>query len=374
MCYVLRFGCFTFNISQLNKSVLLLFFQVKPEDYDADLIAQENALRQYKKRCDAINKINEERQKVAEIKIAQAENKVTKKAVRKAPKVELVSENGKTLAGSGKIGTFSFLKTEAEQKLSAPSSKTTARLQFSVKKESSPGPTGDPKPPSPEPAPTRPPKVSVPTRTASGRQRTVTEISAEIKRKKQQIALTNARIHLQKRVEEQKLGKKVLDIPNIVDEAEADERSNKPDKSSASRPESKKRRIFSEVKTKTSINEVDKDARRGLEKEALLLKEKLEFWGGDLKKLSKFQIRIIQLDTRISDFIDGQLTSSYVQSKINELAQMLRVHEENSVPKEWTCTFDREEKRYRYTNKASGKSQLTHPGEDDGESYQSSFP
>jgi hypothetical protein len=235
------------------------------------------------------------------------------------------------------------MKSEAEQKMSS-ATKSSARLTFTVKKASSPAPEEPDPVATSEHLPT-PSKVTVPTHTPSGRQRTVTEIAAEIKRKKQQIALTNARIHLQKRVEEQKLSKKVLEpTEKKVESSEVKSKiktENNSQKVESPKQENKKRRIFQEVKSKSPVKDVDKESRRALEKEAALLKEKLEFWGGDLKKLSKFQIQIIQVETRISDFIEGHLSVSYVQKRINELGQMLRDHEENSVPKDWTCTFDR---------------------------------
>jgi len=360
---------------------------IKPDSYDSDLIAQEAALKQWKKKCTEIKKINETRTKAAEERKKLAESQPKPALPRVTPRIELENDSERITSDNpsgsfGKIGKFKFMKSEAEQKMSS-ATKSSARLTFTVKKASSPAPeeSATPAPP-PEVAPPErspaPPKVTVPTHTPSGRQRTVTEIAAEIKRKKQQIALTNARIHLQKRVEEQKLSKKILepaekkeDVKEIRSRNKEEKNSEKPE---SPKQENKKRRIFQEVKSKSPVKEVDKDSRRALEKEAVLLKEKLEFWGGDLKKLSKFQIQIIQVETRISDFIEGHLSASYVQCKINELGQMLRSHEENSVPKDWTCTFDREEKTYRYTNKITGKSQLTHPGEDDGSSDSESEP
>ena len=312
-------------------------------------------MRKWRKRCEDVKKINEERKKVIEERKKVAESQPKATAPRKNPRIELENEtNGKkaidvTDGSIGKIGKFNFLKSEAEQKQSAPP-KNSARLTFTVKKAASltpeiqDRPVSPPRLPSPpKPSPKRP-KLNVATHTASGKQRTVTEIAAEIKRKKQQIALTNARIHLQKRVEEQNLDKKALVVTH---DSQPTEVKNKEEKvSSKEAPESpisesKKRRIFQEVKSKSPVVEVDKDAKRAIEKEASLLKEKLEFWGGDLKRLSKFQIQIIQLGTRISDFIEGHLSETYIQSKISEMGQMLRAHEENSVPKDWTCIYDR---------------------------------
>ncbi|KAL5250333.1 hypothetical protein ACHWQZ_G016163 [Mnemiopsis leidyi] len=362
---------------------------IKPDSYDSDLIAQETALKQWKRKCVEIKRNNETRKKAAEERKRLAESQPKPTLPRVTPRIELENDSDKISSeipsGSfGKIGKFKFMKTEAEQKIPS-AAKSSARLTFTVKKASSPAPEDpaprDVTPPSRDVTPPitlTPAKVKVPTVTSSGRQRTVTEIAAEIKRKKQQIALTNARIHLQKRVEEQKLSKKVLenvqkkeDVKEIRSRNRDDRKVEKP---ASPKQENKKRRIFQEVKSKSPTKEVDKDSRRALEKEANLLKEKLEFWGGDLKKLSKFQIQIIQLETRISDFVAGHLSATYVQSKVNELGQMLRDHEENSVPKDWSCTYDREEKTYRYTNKVTGKSQLTHPGEDDGSSESESEP
>lgn len=372
---------------------------VKPESYESDLIAQETALKQWRKKCGEIKKINETRTKAAEERKKLAESQPKPTLPRITPRVELENDPERITSDNpsgsfGKIGKFKFMKSEAEQKVSS-ATKSSARLTFTVKKASSPAPeeSAPPREVSPPKHIPAPPKVTVPTHTPSGRQRTVTEIAAEIKRKKQQIALTNARIHLQKRVEEQKLSKRVLEPAEKKEEVKeirsrnSEEKKNgdkkngdkknvekkhsekkNSDKPGSPKQESKKRRIFQEVKSKSPLKEVDKDSRRALEKEAALLKEKLEFWGGGLKKLSKFQIQIIQVETRISDFIEGHLSASYVQCKINELGQMLRSHEENSVTKDWTCTFDREEKTYRYSNKITGKSQLTHPGEDDGSS------
>ena len=304
-----------------------------------------------------MKRINETRKKAAEERKKLAESQPKPTLPRVTPRIELENDSDKisseTPSGSfGKIGKFKFMKTEAEQKIPS-AAKSSARLTFTVKKASSPAPeesapSRDVTPPSRDVTPPislTPAKVNVPTVTPSGRQRTVTEIAAEIKRKKQQIALTNARIHLQKRVEEQKLSKKVLEnVPKKEEVKEIRSRNRddkKVEKPASPKQENKKRRIFQEVKSKSPNKEVDKDSRRALEKEANLLKEKLEFWGGDLKKLSKFQIQIIQLETRISDFVAGHLSATYVQCKVNELGQMLRDHEENSVPKEWSCTYDR---------------------------------
>eukprot|EP00116_Pleurobrachia_bachei_P011201 sb/3471463/ len=102
-----------------------------------------------------------------------------------------------------------------------------------------------------------------------------------------------------------------------------------------------------------------------LENEATILCEKLEFLGG--KVGSKFQVACVEIRTRMSDYRAGELSLGYVKKKIREVGDKLREEVEKDVPAGWQCSFDRKDQRYVYRNVKTGKTQITHPGEDEEE-------
>ena len=215
-------------------------------------------------------------------------------------------ENAEERDKIGRIGKFSFIKHKNEEREVTP---PVARLQFKVKQkpEADESETYEK---SPSLQVHRPDEHIVKKQKTN---KTISEITAEIKKKKQQIALTNAQLVIKQRVAEHKqIGLKSVEVRH---------------------PE-KRKRTFQEVKQPGS-------EKLNIEKEVKLIVEKLEFLGGGVTKLSKFQQMQIALKTRVHDYTNGEISERYMRSKVMELKELLRKHEENSVSAEWKCSFDR---------------------------------
>ncbi|XP_046861631.1 formin-binding protein 4-like [Xenia sp. Carnegie-2017] len=92
-----------------------------------------------------------------------------------------------------------------------------------------------------------------------------------------------------------------------------------------------------------------------------LLSSKLEFLNVRKDDLNKLVIVLIQMETRIRDWREGGLSSTYIVKKLREAAQELTSYELSAVPEGWTCHWESTYKRYFYTNSKTGESQWEFP-------------
>ncbi|XP_072047577.1 formin-binding protein 4-like isoform X2 [Amphiura filiformis] len=93
------------------------------------------------------------------------------------------------------------------------------------------------------------------------------------------------------------------------------------------------------------------------------LTSKLEFLGQTRKGLSKLQILLIEIETRILDWREGALDGKHLLRKLQVADWELQVKESEAVPLGWTCTWNRTHKQYYYTNSTTGESQWDYPAD-----------
>ena len=72
-----------------------------------------------------------------------------------------------------------------------------------------------------------------------------------------------------------------------------------------------------------------------------LLSNKLEFLNINKEGANKLLIVLVQMETRIKDWREGGLSSTYIVKKLREAAQELRSYEQSAVPEGWSCHWDR---------------------------------
>ncbi|XP_002739686.2 formin-binding protein 4-like [Saccoglossus kowalevskii] len=94
-----------------------------------------------------------------------------------------------------------------------------------------------------------------------------------------------------------------------------------------------------------------------------LITGKLEFL--DIKKsmMTKFQIMLLEVETRILDWREGALDTKYLIRKLQDADWELQQYELSSQPRGWSCHWDRIHKQYYYTNNSTGESQWEFPTE-----------
>ncbi|XP_031689069.1 formin-binding protein 4 [Oncorhynchus kisutch] len=97
------------------------------------------------------------------------------------------------------------------------------------------------------------------------------------------------------------------------------------------------------------------------------LTSKMEFLGINKKTISNFQLLLLQTETRIADWREGALNGIYLRRRLQEAAEHIKHYELNAAPKGWSCHWDREQRRYFYTNDRTSASQWDFPAEEDVE-------
>uniref|UniRef100_A0A4W5NYD4 Formin binding protein 4 n=2 Tax=Hucho hucho TaxID=62062 RepID=A0A4W5NYD4_9TELE len=97
------------------------------------------------------------------------------------------------------------------------------------------------------------------------------------------------------------------------------------------------------------------------------LTSKMEFLGINKRTISNFQLLLLQTETRISDWREGALNGIYLRRRLQEAAEHIKHYELNAAPKGWSCHWDREQRRYFYTNDRTSASQWDFPAEEDVE-------
>ncbi|XP_028416445.1 formin-binding protein 4-like [Dendronephthya gigantea] len=92
-----------------------------------------------------------------------------------------------------------------------------------------------------------------------------------------------------------------------------------------------------------------------------LLSNKLEFLNINKDGVNKLLIVLIQMETRIKDWREGNLSSAYMVKKLRDAAEELKSYEQSAIPQGWSCNWDSTYKRYFYTNDKTGESQWDYP-------------
>nr|XP_054761675.1 formin-binding protein 4-like [Lytechinus pictus]XP_054761676.1 formin-binding protein 4-like [Lytechinus pictus] len=90
---------------------------------------------------------------------------------------------------------------------------------------------------------------------------------------------------------------------------------------------------------------------------------KLEFLGISTKGLNKFQVMLIEMETRIQDWREGLLESKQLLQRLETSDWELQRYETDAAPKGWLCSWDRTHKQYYYTNISTNESQWDYPVE-----------
>ncbi|XP_052321170.1 formin-binding protein 4-like [Oncorhynchus keta] len=97
------------------------------------------------------------------------------------------------------------------------------------------------------------------------------------------------------------------------------------------------------------------------------LTSKMAFLGINKKTISNFQLLLLQTETRIADWREGALNGIYLRRRLQEAAEHIKHYELNAAPKGWSCHWDREHRRYFYTNDRTNASQWDFPAEEEEE-------
>ncbi|KAJ7998013.1 hypothetical protein DPEC_G00218140 [Dallia pectoralis] len=97
------------------------------------------------------------------------------------------------------------------------------------------------------------------------------------------------------------------------------------------------------------------------------LTSKMEFLGINKRTISNFQLLLLQTETRIADWREGALNGIYLRRRLQEAAEHIKHYELNAAPKGWSCHWDREHRRYFYTNDRTSASQWDYPEEEEDE-------
>ncbi|XP_078586735.1 uncharacterized protein LOC144868417 [Branchiostoma floridae x Branchiostoma japonicum] len=105
----------------------------------------------------------------------------------------------------------------------------------------------------------------------------------------------------------------------------------------------------------------EKELKTEISELASTIGAKLEFLNIARKQLSKFQVLLIEMETRILDWREGALESKHLLRKLKEADWQFQNYELHAAPRGWTCHWDRANRRYYYMNTATGESQWEYP-------------
>ncbi|XP_074659933.1 uncharacterized protein LOC141912557 [Tubulanus polymorphus] len=105
----------------------------------------------------------------------------------------------------------------------------------------------------------------------------------------------------------------------------------------------------------------DEEVKQIIQDLSSVITSKLEFLDISRKNMSKLQILFIELQTRMSDWMDGGLSMSHLLKKLHDADTQIKLYEDGAAPSGWTCHWDRDYKRYFYMNETTGESQWEYP-------------
>ncbi|CAH1257168.1 FNBP4 [Branchiostoma lanceolatum] len=111
----------------------------------------------------------------------------------------------------------------------------------------------------------------------------------------------------------------------------------------------------------------EKELKTEISELASTIGAKLEFLNIARKQLSKFQVLLIEMETRILDWREGALESKHLLRKLKEADWQFQNYELHAAPRGWTCHWDRTHRRYYYMNTGTGESQWEYPEDGAGQ-------
>ncbi|KAG5447557.1 Formin-binding protein 4 [Clonorchis sinensis] len=110
-------------------------------------------------------------------------------------------------------------------------------------------------------------------------------------------------------------------------------------------------------------NQQHKPKKSALEASARTLLDQFTALELNSDSLDALRTRYIQLMTRFEDWLCGKLSSNYFWQKLREAEAELRNYAASSLPRPWSCHWDRSTKRFYYENRADSIYQWDRPRE-----------
>nr|XP_018667349.1 formin-binding protein 4-like isoform X2 [Ciona intestinalis] len=126
-----------------------------------------------------------------------------------------------------------------------------------------------------------------------------------------------------------------------------------------SSPAPTKPTVHTSTQTEQAANNETMKTSVGLVGATLL--QKLEFLDISKSAIMDFHLLLVEIEVRLADWKSGELSDEYTLTKLKEAEVMLQKYEQNAMPKDWTCQWDSQHKRYYYQSKKSGKVQWEYP-------------
>ncbi|XP_005103895.1 formin-binding protein 4 [Aplysia californica] len=113
--------------------------------------------------------------------------------------------------------------------------------------------------------------------------------------------------------------------------------------------------------SKTGAEAEEENLKTEIKEMAELALNKLEFLDIGTDNLSRLQILFIELQTRLTDWGAGGLSSQYFRQQLVVAEGLLQQYELSAVPEGWACQWDRANNRYYYRHKVTGRIQWEYP-------------
>ncbi|XP_067935888.1 uncharacterized protein [Watersipora subatra] len=95
-----------------------------------------------------------------------------------------------------------------------------------------------------------------------------------------------------------------------------------------------------------------------------VIMEKLDFLDTQMSSLSKLQLLLVQLKTRLDDWQAGGLSKHYLIERLEETDALLEICESESAPVGWKCNWSRKEKQYYYIHEITDELSWSYPQDD----------
>ncbi|XP_064599857.1 formin-binding protein 4-like [Liolophura sinensis] len=119
--------------------------------------------------------------------------------------------------------------------------------------------------------------------------------------------------------------------------------------------------------TASSVKDEDKTIKETIVEISETVFGKLQFLEIVKEGLSGLQMLLISLETRIQDWEAGGLSNQYLLKKLQDASDQLLKYEDSAAPPGWSTHWNRNYRRYFYTNVVTGDSQWDYPDLDDTE-------
>ncbi|GFS25587.1 formin-binding protein 4-like [Elysia marginata] len=108
-------------------------------------------------------------------------------------------------------------------------------------------------------------------------------------------------------------------------------------------------------------DELEEKLKMEVKDAAELALNKLEFLDIATDNLSRLQILFIELQTRLTDWTAGGLSTVYFREQLGIAQGLLDQYEQSAVPQGWACQWDRGNNRYYYRNLTTNRIQWDYP-------------